>query len=226
MAVSMLASQYDQIDYNQRFYRYCACLNLYILNELLIASHVNDDMTEFGSSGRSAASRNGWMSEINPKTDTSIVNTDIGMSLYSFLINFEMFSYFRSLNCFDFRRLDSWQTVSSRTSMFLLSYSTISGRSDDSNIVSIGLNEFRSVSKRWSGGFLLLIQLASVSRIPLWRALYFSSIFEVNRSSIKYVCFWFRRMAEIAEWIDCSFPSSKVGGSWQLLDICFSNEIV
>ena len=92
------------------------------------------------------------MSEINPKTDTSmmssIVNTDIRMSLYLFLTNFEMFSYFRSLNCFDFRSLDSWQTVSSKTMMFLLSYSTISGRSDDSNIVSIGLNEFRSVSKR------------------------------------------------------------------------------
>ena len=88
------------------------------------------------------------MSEINPKTDTSIVNTYIGMRLYSFLTNFEMFSYFRSLNCFDFRRLDSWQTVSSKTRMFLLSYSTISGRSDDSKIASIGSNEFRSVSKR------------------------------------------------------------------------------
>ena len=87
------------------------------------------------------------MSEINPRTDTSVVNTDIGMRLYSFFTNFEMFSYFRSLNCFDFRRLDSWQTVSSKTRMFLLSYSTISGRSDESKIASIGSNEFRSVSK-------------------------------------------------------------------------------
>ena len=125
LAVSMLASQYDVIDLLTRLYRYSACLDLYILNELFITCHVTDDMTEFGSSGRFAADRKGWMSEIKPKTDTSVVNTDIGMSLNSFLTNFEMFSYFRSLNCFDFRRFDSWQTVSSKTMMFLLSYRTI-----------------------------------------------------------------------------------------------------
>ena len=71
------------------------------------------------------------MSEINHKTDTSIVNTDIGMHLYSFLTNFEMFSYFRSLNCFDFRFVAN----RFKTRMFSLPYSTISGRSDESNIV-------------------------------------------------------------------------------------------
>ena len=68
-----------------------------------------------------------------------------------------MFSYFRSLNCFDFRRLDSWQTVSSKTMMFLLSYSMISGRSDDSNnnnnkiiiIIIIIIKTIRGASGRY-----------------------------------------------------------------------------
>ena len=49
------------------------------------------------------------MSEINPKTDILLSYTqNIGMRLYSFLTNFEMFSYFRSLNCFDLMISEDW----------------------------------------------------------------------------------------------------------------------
>ena len=78
------------------------------------------------------------MSEINPRTDTSIVNTDIGMRLYSFLANFEMFLYSRSLNCFDFRRLDSWHT-------------------DELKIASVGSNEVKSLSKCRSNDFFFAV---------------------------------------------------------------------
>ena len=113
--------------------------------------------------GLHAAIRNGWMSEMNPKTNTSIVNTDLALE-WAYLNFWLILKCFHILNCMDFRRLDSWQTVSSKMRRFLLSYSTISGLlSDDSNIASIGLNEFRSVIRRWYGDFSLLIQLVRVS---------------------------------------------------------------
>ena len=45
------------------------------------------------------------MTEINPKTGNSIIDTDIRMSLYSFLTNFKMLFIFLQFELFRFQEI-------------------------------------------------------------------------------------------------------------------------
>ena len=129
----------------------------------------------------------GECQNINPRTDTSIVNTDIGMRLYSFLTNFEMFSYFRSLNCFDFRDWIRGKLLVPKRECFYCHTVTISGRSDESKLLQSG---------QMNSGLWVDVDLMTFCCWSSWRVfqefrcggLYIFPTFEVNRSSIKYVC--------------------------------------
>ena len=85
-----------------------------------------------------------------------------------------MFSYLLSLNCLDFCRFVSWQTVSSSTNIFDSSHITMSGRVLDWNATSIDSNsaDGRSTSRRWSALLCVHIQFAIMSRILLCRSKY------------------------------------------------------
>ena len=77
--------------------------------------------------GKFVASQNGFKSEAIPKTEISAVKNWTGVGLKQRLRCLLASLYLLSLNSLDFIKFVSWQTVSSRTEMLDLSYSTISG---------------------------------------------------------------------------------------------------
>ena len=155
-----------------------------------MASKVSAERVDVFMSGRTAAFVKVFSSDINPSTETSIEYTCTGMFLKLLCRQVLMFSYLLSLNCLDFCRFVSWQTVSSSTNIFDSSHITMSGRVLDWNATSIDSNsaDGRSTSRRWSALLCVHIQFAIMSRILLCRSKYRLRAAEQFDKTCLFVC--------------------------------------
>ena len=128
-------------------------------------------IVSLGIFGKFVASQNGFKSEANPKTEISAVKTWTGVGLKQTCRCLLASLYLLSLNSLDFIKFVSWQTVSSRTEMLDLLYSTISGLIVCLKTESVWRNveNGRSTAKHCSGDLFESIHRAILSRILLWR---------------------------------------------------------
>ena len=111
------------------------------MNESFIAWKIRESIASFLILDSFANLINSVRSEMNPKTDISIVNSLVENVSYFIFKCSLIFVYFSILNNFDFSKLLSWHstTVSSKITIFEPSTSAISGRTVGSKISSIGL---------------------------------------------------------------------------------------
>ena len=100
-------------------------LDLYILNQSFIAWKIRESIVSFLILDSFANLINSVRSEMNPKTDISIVNSLVEKVLYFIFKCSLIFVYFSILNYFDFSKLLSWHTVSSKITIFEPSTSAI-----------------------------------------------------------------------------------------------------
>ena len=124
-----------------------------------------------GICGKFVASQKGFKSEAIPKTEISAVKIRTGVELKPPCRWLLASLYLLSLNSLDFNKFVSWQTVSSRTEMLDLSYSTISGLIVCLKTKSVWRNveNGRSTANHCSGDLFESIHRAILSRILLCR---------------------------------------------------------